>query len=339
MEQTEQLYSELNTFSMEIIASMDAQREKSSVTDHSLNNWASEVHHPCKKFLVHCRLDWKKRQPIDINGIYRVEEGKEQEWKLNEMFARAGYKIVKGQQRFELKKHQISGKIDGTLEIDGERMPDEFKWIKEIPTEIKTVNPNYWKGTSTIEDIKKHKMFWISKIPSQLNLYLVMMKIPGGLLVLKTFGKKPRILPMILDQELLDYDLQTVKAVNEYVKLGEYPPPMPFDNIVCRMCDFNHICQPLRTTDLTEIGDLDKYELEMYLDLQKRVSEFNSLKSRLLGTKDKPGKYFGKEGFIDDIAVITKKFMKKTAKIPKEVREIYYEDYEQITTSIKRITK
>ena len=162
---------------------------------------------------------------------------------------------------------------------------------------------------------------------------------PGGLLVLVTFGKKPRILPMIFDKDLWIRDSKMALSVNEYVEKKEYPPPMPFDATVCGMCDFNHICTPLKPTSVTVgLNDADKFELELYLETKEQNEHFKRMHAELIGTKDKPGKYFGQSAFIEEIEIKTRSYMKKSYEVPAEEKEKYrVDDQEVITTKIERI--
>jgi len=164
---------------------------------------------------------------------------------------------------------------------------------------------------------------------------------PGGLLILVTFGKKPRLLPMLFDEKLWEEDSRRVRSVNAYVQKKKYPPPMPFDATVCGMCDFDYLCAPLKaSTTLVEIDAIDEMELEIYLDLKEQNRQFTEMKAKLIGTKDKPGKYHGKEGLAGDIEIKTMRYPKKTFAIPEEVKQKYRgKDDEVVKTTIERIGK
>ena len=336
----EALIQVLEEETTEILSKMDNRllrdRER---WDHSKNNWASEIHHPCLKHLVHCRLDWKKRQLIDINGLYRVTAGSEQERRIKVVFSDIGHEINQSQRYFRMESHQISGKIDGMLPLTRE-LPGELGNIKELPGEVKTVNPHFWESVKSVLDLKRHPKFWINKIPSQLNLYLLMMELPAGFIILDTFGKRPRILPMLFDPELAKEDLEKAEKVNYFVERGEYPEPIPYDSSICGLCGFDHICSPLKTTDCIEINSESKWELEDYLLLKKQDDDFKKLHAELIGNGKKPGKYYGKNGIIEDIEVKSRTQIRKQYDIPKEVKDKFYTGDNEINiTSIERIGK
>jgi len=342
------LYLRLNELSLEITSKLDAERPVRDPSNHSRYNWASECHHLCKKFLVHCRLDWKKRQQMDIDGRWRTEEGIDKEWVVKKWLGNIGFELTQAQRYFNtddpglerFKRLKISGKIDGMVDVRG-RIPAPFDKFKELPVEIKSISPHYWNSTKTIEDIKRHPKFWINKIPSQLNTYFVFKGWPGGLLILVTFGKKPRLLPMLFDKILWEEDSRRIRSVNSYVQKKKYPPPMPFDATVCGMCDFDHLCAPLKvSTTLVEIGAIDEMELEIYLELKEQRDKFEEMKADLIGTKKKPGKYHGKNALAGDIEIKTTRYPKKNFAIPEDVKQKYRaEDEEVVKTTIERIGK
>lgn len=341
------LYLGLNSLALEISSKLDAERPERSSRDHSRYNWSSEYHHPCKKFLVHCRLDWKKRQGIDLDGRWRVEEGIDKEWMVKKWLGNVGFEITQSQAYWntddndllEFKALRISGKIDGMVATNG-KLPVAFQSVKEVPVEVKSTSPHFWDSTKTIEDIKRHSKFWISKIPSQLNTYFVFTHSPGGLLILCTFGKRPRIIPMLFDKALWEEDCRVVKSVNYHVRMKKYPEPMPFDPTICGMCDFDHICTPLKTTGLIELNTVDEIELEMYLELKDQKKQFDDLHARLIGKKGKPGKYHGKEAMAGNIEIKTTRYPKKTFSVPDEIKQKYRDkDEEVVKTTIERITK
>jgi len=335
------LLLEMGKMANEIISTLDNQRiEDRETWDHTHSNWASEIHHPCAKHLTHARVDWERATLPGIDALYRFEEGHDQERKIREMFLRANYALDKTQVKKTWPKYQLSGRIDGVLTpVKTINIPESFTNV-EFPTEIKTVNPHFWEQTKTVEDLKNHPKFWINKIPSQLNMYLFMMAQPGGFLVIKTFGKKPRMLPMLIDYDLADLDIRKAETVNRHIKAGTFPNPIPYDPSVCGLCGFAHLCQPLGSTGIQEISEMDTIELEMYCKLKeiKKAAEkdFKKEHEKLVGNDKKPGRFFGINAFMDDIEIKTShQNRKRKTECPGDCKHI--EPYELTTTKIDRI--
>ena len=78
----------------------------------------------------------------------------------------------------------------------------------------------------------------------------------------------------------------------------------------------------------------------MFLELKDQKKQFDKMKARLIGTKNKPGKYHGKDALEGDIEIKTTRYPKKVFVIPDEVKQKHrIEDEEIVKTTIERIGK
>lgn len=333
---------EINLVAAEMTAALDnrewqARKEenKDGPFDHSKSNWASELGHPCKRHLVHCRLDWKQKKPATTDNLYRFTEGNRVETWLKRDLMDAGHELTQSQDRIYLPEYQISGRIDGQA-----RLGRAVTWgrpVNSAPAEAKSINPMFWDSIETIDDMRQHRAWWIRGYPSQLNIYLHAKDEPFGFFILKTFGKRPKILGMLYDPDLAINDLAKIADVNKHVAAGTYPPPSPYDASICGMCDFAHLCQPIQTTKMTSVDPGDVPLLEDYLDLKKWAERFEHAKKKLIGTKDKPGKYYGLNGIAGDIAIVTTSQQRTFYEIPDDIKAPFGEKREILTTKIVRI--
>jgi hypothetical protein len=327
---------QVNEVAAEIIERLDAERQdKREQRDRSDVNYASELGHSCQKRLVHARLDWNKKSPIDIDGMYRIAEGNQAEWQLAKDLGDVGFKLNESQRSFGIPELNLRGRVDGILPLN-RRLPASPQTVA-VPAEIKTINPNYWDSTRTIEDIKQHRAWWIRGYPSQLNAYLYSSSNPFGFFILKTFGKRPRILPMLKDQDLWDHDVAKLRAVNKHVEAGTYPEPIPFDSQICGMCDFAHLCQPLKATEFRTIEESDEPLLENYIMLKEWNERFEHAKATLIGSKDKPGKYWGINGVLHDIAISSITQQRTMYDVPADVKAPFGRKQDVNITTIERI--
>ena len=344
----ELLLSSGDEMAMSVMASLDdARSRKREAWDHSENNYCSEIHHPCAKHLVHCRVDWKEQKLPDVHSLYRFEEGNDQEWLIKEKLARVGFEIDESQRRVKIPEYKLSGKIDGTIALPPDiELPLEFSDIKKFPIEIKTLNPHFWESTKTIKDLMEHPKFWINKMTSQINIYMYGLKAPMGFLILKTFGKRWRILPMLFNQDLLDADFAKARKVNEHVDAGTMPHPIPYNPSVCGLCKFEHLCQPLGATTMSELKESDEAELIPFCDLQDQFKQikkqYEDWKGQLIGNEKIPGRFFGKDGMVGSIEIKTgvqnrKRIIEGKENEVKALLEPHQEPYELRVTKISRI--
>lgn len=282
-----------NSLDATIQEKAEAKEKKRGPTDHSKANWASEVHHPCDRFLTYCRLHWPERKPKPIESLYRFEEGNIKEDFVEDRLKREGFRLILQEKRLTWDEYEISGRADGIMQFEGH----------ELPVEIKSISPWFWDTTRTIQQITEHPKFWINKITSQLNLYELFHGQPAGFLVLATFGKAFRILPHLLDLELGEYDIQTCERVNAAVKRGDLLPPIKYASDVCGLCDFEHICQPVKFTEMTEATEDQARDVLRVLELEPLKREYDRLWKSLFGSKAEPGPFYKKQAFFEDVEV------------------------------------
>jgi len=330
------LFHELNEIGSEIVQRLDDERQdKREPRDRSDINYASELGHPCAKHLVYARLNWKEREPMDVDGAYRVEEGNRAEWWLTKDLGDIGFKVNEAQRSFGIPELQLRGRVDGLLPLN--RVVKSASSFAQVPVEMKTINPNYWETTRTVEAIRRHRGWWIRGYPSQLNAYLYASSTPFGFFILKTFGKKPRVLPMIKNPDLWSADVAKLQLVNAHVAAGTYPEPIPFEDQVCGMCDWAHLCQPLRATGFQTVDPFDEPLLEEYLELKKWSKRFEEAKAGLIGTKDKPGKYWGINGVLLDIVISSRTQQRTMYDVPADVKAPFGRKQDVNITTIERI--
>jgi hypothetical protein len=325
---------EMGQLAMEIEASLDDEllRNRKGAYPREKYAWASELHHPCLKELVHARRDWKDKKPMDADGLWRVGTGIDFEGKIRAHLQRAGYELIENQGYIRNEKHMISGRMDGMVLVK-KKLPPPFESIRAMPLEVKTINPMYWDSVKDLEGIKNHRGWWIRKYPSQLNFYIHEKQAPAGLMLLGTFGRRPRIIPMLFDEGLWQADMAQIDKANAHLAAGTLPAPLPFDAQICGMCDFSHICNPLRTSSqTTNITPEDEIALNYYLDLKKDFDEikgrYEAEKNKLIGDKKKPGRFYGQNAFVSDIEISTKD-------VHREGYEVKATDYK--VTTIERI--
>jgi len=300
------LLQEVNEIAYTISAKMDAERPEWEPSNHEKSNWASEAAHPCNRFLVYCRLNWAERKGLDLPARYRVQDGKRYESMIRGDLEAVGYEVLLNQASFRWEAFEISGKIDGMI------APPGYSY-RRLPFEIKCMGSYLYERVLRarhVRELIESPIYWIRKIPSQLNIYLLLQALPAGLLILKSQGHKPKILPMILDYDLADQNLERLISVNEHVRKKTYPPKMKYDKKLCDRCDFHHLCLPVPTQEFFQISPEIKTLLADYCEAKTGHREYTRLHAKLIGSKDDPGIFRGKNLVVDDFEISSTEFKK-----------------------------
>jgi len=233
------------------------------------SNRASEMGHPCDRYLVYLRTRGMERPLHDIGLQFIFDEGNLHEDAVLQTLHEAGIQIIEQQRSFEWKKYQITGSIDAKMLDDG----------KAIPIEIKSFSDWNWKATNTIEDMFKSKALYMKKYPAQLTLYLIMDEKEEGMFLLKnkTNGMLKQI-QMKLDFDYAESLIKKAERINTHIQAETLPGQISYEDNICGVCPFGHICLPDVDHTATLIDDPEfEVMLDRRGDLKEAVSEYNEL--------------------------------------------------------------
>lgn len=273
-------------------------------------NRASEIGHPCFRYLYYCRLNWKDRKPADLSKLLVFEEGKLQEWKVIKDLQDCGIRIWAqgfsfGDEEF-FKKHQISGTLDGKIDIDNKR----------LPLEIKSMSPYIFGSINSVEDMTKNRNFWIQKYPAQMMIYLLGCDTDEGIFLIKnkSTGKIKQI-TINLDYDFAEELIKKADYINDCISSTKIPLPINDDNI-CSKCDFSHLCMPDRDFGKTEIFDMQEVKamLDRREELLQAVKELDNIKENLKLFQDKPDVIISGEYRITGKWIVKKEYTVKAIK-------------------------
>ena len=306
--------TDLQEVCYQITNKMDHSRSKGRTVSRKFSNWASEIDHPCLRYLVYSRLYWRDKKLPDVETQYLFEEGNDGEKKLKAMIEAEGYEIILSQKYFDWKKYQISGRTDGFLEFD---IPDH-NYKGRAPLEIKTVAPYMFKNMTSIDEIKHSKSYWMRKCISQLNIYMLMGGYEFGFLAIKTYRLRPRILPMLLDYELGEKCIKKCEEVNHHVDKGILPDRMNYDPSVCGLCAFDHKCAPVKVTKYADeineevIKDLLFFKKWEGLGSQwKKIAE--ALRKKLKGVN----------AIVEGVEISSRDYEATAYEYPDDIKKVY----------------
>lgn len=254
----------------------------------------------CDRQIVYGVTNWQDKKQFDTELLARFEVGNIMEREIVRELLDMGFEFVGGQEAVVIKGRGdvllATGRIDGFIKWEGERIPVEFK----------SMHPSVYDQVESVEDFQKKP--WLRKYTRQLMMYLYGHGKEYGLFGLTNClgGKKWFIL--YLDYAECEFMLQRLEAVQKHLAAKTLPERIAYKDDVCGRCDFATIClqdivrdEAQILTDDTTIADLEERE-----SLKKAHSRYDALdknlKTRLKGIS---------KGLAGDFMIIGKEIPRK----------------------------
>jgi len=267
---------------------------KSEIKVYPVNNLrASNIGHPCERYLYLLIKHWDEQQPHD-EGLQNIFDfGNSVEEYTIKKLKDAGLEIITPTQRsWKVENPFITGREDIRIK--------DPKDGQLYPAEIKGLSPFEWERLNSIEDFYNSKRYYVRGYPSQLMVYCWKFEKEKGFFVLtnKLTGKI-KIIEVPFDWDRADALLK--KGERIYAALadesGKTVPAACDDITVCEECAMRHLCSAsIERPDM----DIDDGELEALIDrkgeLAAAYKEYNETNDKIkaaVGDRDKvlAGKY------------------------------------------------
>jgi len=247
------------------------------------SNRASQIGHPCERYLVYKRTQWEKETPPSLDKLFIFNGGNLIEKMALQYLEKAGFSVLSQQRDFEDKRLGITGHIDGFL-LDPATG-------KKFPLEIKGISPYEFDKINAIEDFLYSRRYYMRAYPAQLQLYLYLSEYEHGLfLLINKLTYQPKAIWCQLDYDFVENLLKKVERVNKHIEQNTLPERID-DYDICSQCSFAHICLPsLKHKEGIEI--VDNAELEEKID---RLQELRDVVKEYKTIENEIKKYEGKE--------------------------------------------
>jgi len=288
------------------------------------SNWASQLGHPCTKYLVLNRTRWQEKTLHDERLQMLFDVGNDAEERVLRDLREAGIIVVENQRPFEWPEYQISGKLDAKILIDK----------IAYPIEIKSMSPFAYDKVNSVQDMLNSRYAYMRSYPGQLILYLLMDNKEKGFFILKnkTTGAMKEI-PVDLDYDIGESLLKKAEAINTHVSNKTLPDPIEYDENICSDCGYNHICLPERIGKEVEIIDNEELEglLQRYEELKPASKEYDEVDKRISEIVN------GREKLLVGNYFISGSWRKTTKyNVPSEVKSQYAEESKYWVKKIQR---
>lgn len=225
---------------------------------------ASNIGHPCERYLYLLLTHWEEQKPHDVGlqSIFNLGNTLEEHTIKN--IKEAGYEVFTPACR-SWKMDVKGGIITGREDI---RIKDENGEL--LPVEIKGISPYEFDKLNSIEDFLKSSKSWVVGYPAQLYVYLLYFgKEKGFFALTNKLTGQTKFIDINLDYDLAEQYL--AKAERIYKAIAEEKIPAACENMkYCESCSLAHICGEQHRTP-TDI-DLDN-ELDEMINRKQELAE------------------------------------------------------------------
>jgi len=258
--------------SKKILEALESQTKKEQKVVPTYYNRASNLGHPCIRYLVLKRLRYEEEKPPELDLLRIYLEGTKQAELIKRDLSAAGFPVFESERSFKWDEYQIVGHIDGVIRYDG----------KEYPVEIKTMSPFTFPSVNSVQDMLNHSSWYIQGYPVQLNTYLLLSDKPEGLFILKEKSSgEIKIIMMELDYGMGEETLKKAERINQFVKDNQIPDAQYCE--ACEGCGFYDYCENnfVKITNGQQPKMIDDPELiellTEYEKLKKKKKEFDKI--------------------------------------------------------------
>ena len=246
------------------------------------SNRASDLGHPCERYLVFMRTRWEEKTMHDVvlQSIFNIGNMMEKDFVAE--LAEARVDIIEQQRAFEWKEYNITGHLDFKVLV----APNNTAMVLEsMPVEFKSCSPFVFDSINCLDDIKNSKYVHVRKYPAQLTLYMLMDNKEQSIFIFKNkLTGMLKEIPMDLDYEFAESLIQKACRINKHVEKGTVPECVPYEDNLCGKCGFLAICLPevkRDALDFTNDPDLEK-KLSRHEEIKPIQLEYNNLHKYLM---------------------------------------------------------
>lgn len=272
------------SFDAQSISEKLLKTTEAKITTYPCHNLrASNIGHPCERYLYLLIKNWQDQKPISVTTQNIFDLGNKMEEYAIAKLKEAGFEVVTPTVRsWQIDDPFITGREDVLIK--------DTETGELIPGEIKGLSPFEFDKLNTIQDFLHSKKYYIRAYPMQLLTYMWKFNKERGLffIVNKLTGElKPIDLKLSEHEDLMIEMLTKATRINQAVATNNIPDPID-DEDVCSKCPLSHICgHSIAIPADVEVDD----ELDELIDqrdaLKDSKKEYEDLDQQI---KDKVGK-------------------------------------------------
>lgn len=275
------------------------QTSQAKIKNYPCNNVrASEIGHPCERYIVLSITNWEDKKPYDATLQNIFDLGNALESEVIRRLKEAGFELLTGSKNFKIAKPLITGREDIML-----KDPETGELY---PCEIKGLSPIAFDKINSVEDMMRHKAYYIRKYPAQLQIYMFNFnKEKGFFLLFNKLTGQIKVIEVALDYEYTERLLQKSERIYEHISAGTLPDCVD-DESICSECPLLHICGAKidRGEAVIDTGELEEL-LQRREQLQPLVKELEEVKEQITAAIGDADKVFT-ASYMVDVKTVTR---------------------------------
>ena len=251
------------------------QASQAKIVNYPCNNVrASEIGHPCERYIVLSITNWEDKKPYDHSLQNIFDLGNTLEAEVIRRLKEAGLEILTARKNFRISTPLITGREDIMLQdpASGEL----------YPCEIKGLAPVTFDKINSAADMLNHKAYYIQKYPGQLQIYMFHRNKEKGFFILfNKINGHIKVIDVALDYDYTEQLLQKAERVYDHISAGTLPDCID-DEITCSDCPLHHVCGAKinRGNAVIDTGELEEL-LARREELAPLVLEYGDIRKQI----------------------------------------------------------
>lgn len=245
------------------------QTKEKKITIYPCNNLrASNIGHPCERYLYLLIKHWDEQATYDVGLQYIFDLGSHLEGYVIDTLKEAGYECVTPTVRsWKVENPLITGREDLRIKTEN----GDF-----IPVEVKGISPYEWDKLNSVEDFFRSRKHYIRAYPAQLLIYEWKFGKENGMFaLLNKLTGQIKLIDVPFDWDRADELLKKGERIYKHLQDGTLPAACD-DVTVCESCNLRHICPAAIERPEAEIDDGELQELiEKKARLKAAYDEYN----------------------------------------------------------------
>lgn len=289
--------------------------------------------HDCDRHNYYGMAEGDQRSKWDAFVQAKLDAGKARELSIKRELLDLGYEPLMAGEVLEIKSPSgtvlARGRTDLSLAL-----PSNFR--STVAVEVKCMQTHMWGNINHWRDLLRNS--WTRKYVRQLMLYMHAKKMTEGLFLIDDFQGHWKILVVEMDQEFIADAVAKIERAAAARVSGVVPERIPYDNSLCGMCNFQHVCIPdikadprIKIVDNVVLAKLLEVREANYESWQKVEKANAAVKKFFEDVKD--GAFT-----IGNFIVARKAGQRKSYDVPDDIKAKFLKMNTTYTNDIKRFT-